>query len=95
MDNNQKVLNTQPDPLVSTQPPQGEGNKMVLWFIAGLLVIILVVGGVYWYLSNKQKTPPTTQAPTTKVEENLEKDLDSVNVEEVDTSSVDSDLQSL
>lgn len=72
---------------------------MVLWLIAGLVVIVLVAGGIYLYLSPKQKVTPTkptsTSSPTSQ--ENLENELNTVNVEDVenDFSSVDQDLQNL
>jgi len=82
-----------PNPEV-TQPE----NKMMLWLIGGLVAIILVVGGIYFYLSSQQKTQTQpTSTPAAKVEENLENDLNAVDVGDLDQefSEVDKDLQGL
>ena len=90
----------QPNPVVA-QMPQGNGGdqkKLVLWFISGLVLIILIVGGVYWYLTSKQVQVPQSQisAPP-KIQENLEAELDALDVMEVDAqfTTVDKDLQGL
>lgn len=85
------------------QPPVaeegGDNNKMVLWLIVGLVVVILVVGAVYWYLSSQQSpTQPGEQAGTKPaVAEDLDKELNSINVDTLDSdfSLVDQDLQNL
>ena len=79
------------------QQPASEGNKTMLWLIIGLVLVILLVGGIYWYLSKQQETTPqpTLKPPTT--ESNLERDLNSIEVQTSDTEfdALDKDLQSL
>lgn len=93
-------------PASGGQPPtnivqpasEGNNNKMILWLVGGLAVIILVFGGIYFYL-NSQKKPQPTPAPTStpKAQENLESELNSVEVDNLDAefTSVDQDLQNL
>lgn len=91
---------------VPNPAPIGPENKMVLWLILGLVLIIVVVGGIYWYLSNKQKSltmtniQTTTQSETPTASENLDTlgtQADSENVPDAtsDFSALDRDLQSL
>ena len=89
----------QPAPGGIEQSAKSNESKMMLWLIGGLVAIILIVGGIYFYLSSQQKleqTKPTpTQAP--KVQENLENELNAVDVGDLDQEflEVDKDLQSL
>lgn len=82
----------------ATQPASGNNNKMILWLVGGLAVVILVFGGIYFYL-NSQKKPQIkpTPTPTPKVQENLESELNSVEVNNLDTefTTVDQDLENL
>lgn len=75
------------------------GSKMVLWLISGLVVTILIVGTVYWYLNNQQTESQIAakQPPPIKAEENLEKELNSIEIPQVDEqfAEVDKDLNSL
>lgn len=97
-------------PHVTPNPqPEKESNKMILWLVLGLVLIIVAVGGIYWYLSNKQKPltniETATQAGTqtansTPVPENLDTlgtQADSANVPDgaEDFSALDKDLQNL
>lgn len=87
------------DPNMSTKSG-GSEKKMALWLIIGLVVIILAVGGIYFYLSSQQKNVESNlhvQPPKSANAQELESDLDSVNVEDVDKSfsGVDQDLQNL
>lgn len=102
MDNN----NQAPQPIQPTmQPapapvvPSGGGNKMVLWLVTGLIITILIVGGVYWYLSSQKAGSKESAAKSKSIETeaNLEKDLNLIDVPEVDAqfSAVDKDLESL
>lgn len=93
-------------PVVPSQSGEG-GNKMVVWLIVGLIIIILVVGGVYWYLNKQQKaslpteetttqTSQSTPQPTSESTDSLNNDLNSVDVGiSTDFSAIDQDLQSL
>lgn len=94
----QSTPQSQPDPVVTQIPPAGgEDNKMMLWAVVGLVLVILVVGGVYFYLNSQQKPSPTPSSDTPQTQENLENDLNAIKVEDMekDFSSVDQDLQSL
>lgn len=88
----------QPAPGGIEQSAKSNENKMMLWLILGLVVIILVVGGIYFYMSGQQKaqTQPTP-TPAAKVEENLENELNALDVGDLDQefSEVDKDLQGL
>lgn len=88
----------QPAPGGIEQNAKSNESKMMLWLIGGLVAIILIVGGIYFYLSSQQKaqTQPTP-TPASKVQENLENELNVLNVDDLDKefSEVDKDLQSL
>ena len=104
------VVPSDQNPAASTQPSVsgGSNNKIVVFFIAGFIVTILAVGGIYMYLNNQQKTTtePVVEASNTntpvapkpaEVKDALDADLEAINVTsgEEDFKSVDSDLQSL
>lgn len=120
MDNSNPVV---PGPTPAPQPtpqqpaiPQvplptqtGDSNKMILWFVLGVVIIAVLVGGIYFLLSKRQEKvssqvtqqeEPVVQA-TPKVEDMvsaLDKDLSDVNVEtalETDFNTIDQDLQGL
>lgn len=97
MDSKQTGTGPVTSPNIAETPPAGEGNKMI-WVIVAVIVI-LIIGGLYFYISSQQNGTPVEQTPTqtTKVQENLDSDLDDINVSsgEDDFSSVDADLQSL
>lgn len=82
------------------QPPQSS-HKMLLWLGLGLVLIVLVIGGFYLYSIRQQAAlvKQTTVAPApVAVQENLENDLNSVNVDSTldnDFSALDADLSQL
>lgn len=93
-----------PQPVAPTPPvppPQiEEGNKMAIWLIGGLIVVIAVVGLIYWYLgrgASKQADQPVKTPPPVSQEPNLEEDLNAIEVGDVESelSDVDKDLESL
>lgn len=92
-----------PQPVVPGEPvTPGDSNKMILWFVIGLIGVILIVGGIYVFLSKGQPAakPQTTasKVPSPAPEANLENDLNSINVNsgiDSDFTSVDQDLESL
>lgn len=99
-----------PTPVQTPVMPQvpisnpSSSNKIVLWFVGGLVLVVLIVGGIYLFLSRQQAVVPTktqqpiTQAPTPTPQENLEGDLNSVNLDTGtpgDFTSVDQDIQQL
>lgn len=72
----------------------------MLWLVLGLIVIGVVVAGVYWFLSQQSAIPSVQQTynkPVTQKGENLDADLNSIDVKNIDSdfASVDQDLQSL
>lgn len=106
MDNNNPVT---PNPAPQPTPPQAEenkgSNKIVLWFVIGLVIVVMAVGGIYLFLSRQQAAAPklaprsaTTQTPKPSPAENLEADLNSIDVEsgaDKEFTSIDQDLQAL
>lgn len=79
-----------------------ESKKPILWLIIGAMLVLVVVGGIYLYLSQQQalksKTQTMVQTPTASPQENLEGDLNSIDVNSSassDFAPVDSDLQQL
>jgi len=114
VDNNNPAAQTAQPNIAPAQPvmPQtpipaessNGSNKVIIWFIIGLVVVILLVGGIYFYLSRQQVTPSQTQTTTTQAtpspspQDNLEGDLNSINIpsgaDDVFTT-VDQDLQQL
>ncbi len=90
-------------PQVSIQNPDKGSNKVILWFVLGLIIIVLLVGGIYFFLSKQQPIgtgqPATIQAPSPSPQANLDSDLNSINVDaataSADFTSVDQDLKQL
>lgn len=98
-----------PQPPVMPQPapipaPSNGSSKILVWFIIGLVLIVLLVGGIYLYLSRQQAITSTTQPdsatqttpPATPA--TLEDELNSVNVDDTsnnDFAPVDQDLNQL
>lgn len=91
-------------------PPVAEGNehnsssgKMILMFVIGLVIIVTLVGGIYFYMSSQQADSPeetaAVQTPVPAQKEDLEGDLNSINIDISTTSAdfapVDRDLDSL
>lgn len=104
MENSNQETQTAPNPVAPE--PEDSTKKMIIMLAAGVVVILAVVGGIYMFLSNQQpatkpqatQTNPAPSKPTiAQVEDALDRELDSINVEasEGDFKSVDSDLQSL
>lgn len=111
MDNN----NPAPEAPQATDQPQipvpevqsGESNKMVLWLVIGLVVIIALVGAIYFFLSSQQaatNTQKVTENPVVQASpeppdtvDALDRDLNALNIGDVeaDFASIDSDLQQL
>jgi uncharacterized protein HemX len=96
----------QPNPVQPAQPqpaaPEKGSNKMLMWFIIGIVVIVAAVGGFYLYSSRQQavdsnKEAVSTQTPAPVVQENLDMELDSVNIDTADSdfAALDQDLQQL
>lgn len=87
----------QPNPAVVQSDAAGN-NKAIFWLIGGLILIILVVGGIYWYLSSKQTVQPAQPTVSKSATgDTFDQDLNSIDVQAADSdfTSVDQDLQSL
>lgn len=107
MDNNNPSLTTNPAPVATPEQPvapagNGDNSKMGLWMIAGVVLVFVIVGGIYWYLSNKQtaqNTPvPQANIPAPTPETNLSDELNSMDVTASASSefkAVDSDISGL
>ena len=107
MDNNnpqasQPVVTPTPS---STPNSGGGGSNTRLWIILGLAVVILILGGAYWYFSTGQRQSEkslqpeiTAQTkPSTTSVDILEKEANSIDIQPVDSefTSVDADLKTL
>lgn len=84
------------------------GNKMLLWMVLGIGLIVVVFAGAYFYMGSKQavSSTPTVQktvssqkstATQSAVNEDPSKELDSIDVgsTDADFDSIDKDLQNL
>lgn len=91
-------------PIAAPEPASGDSNKMVLWLVIGLVIVVVLVGGIYFFLSKQQTTETGTKQPVVQVTpkpqdtvDALDKDLNALNVESSDSdfASLDQDLQQL
>ena len=92
-----KVAVPQPEPVVMQVPPTPPPSKgKTMWLIIGLVVVLLVIAGIY-LLQSRQKVSQSSKASTPTAADNLEQDLNSVDVGDLETefNTVDQDLQSL
>lgn len=106
MDNNQtSPASPEVSPNTVVPPPMPESSKgeskMIFWLIGGLVLIILAVVGIYWFLGRQSNQSisegETSTPPVSQKQENLEQELNSVEVNEMDADfqEVDKDLSSL
>ena len=121
MDNNNSAMqppavNTPSQAPESPKPPapqvpvsessSGDSKKVIAWLIIGLVIVMALVGGIYFFLSMQQSGSTEQPAPEQKVVQvtppqdttnALEKDLNTVNVENADSdfASIDQDLEQL
>ncbi len=96
-----------PQTPTSPAPTSEESKKPVLWLIIGLVVVIALVGGIYFFLSRQQAAStaqkateqPIVQTPQKAPDtvDALDRDLSALNIDNTDAdfASVDSDLQQL
>ncbi len=93
-----KVTTPQSEPVVMQIPPTPPPAKgKTMWLIVGLVIVLLVIAGIY-LLQSRQKAGQSLKAsPSPAVTDNLEQDLNSVNVGDLETefNTVDQDLQNL
>ncbi|MBI2019360.1 hypothetical protein HYS95_01665 [Candidatus Daviesbacteria bacterium] len=90
------------NPQTPNTTPEKGSNKMIMWFIIGIVIIVVAVGGFYLYSSRQQavdsgKQAVSTQTPAPVTQENLEDELNSVSIDTADSdfASLDADLQQL
>lgn len=108
MENNTpETLPVQPTPPAAPQPAEVEqkssSSKIILWFVIGLVVVVVLVLGIYFLLNTQQASTPketaVIQTPVPSPREDLEGDLNSINVDtstnSSDFTSVDQDLEQL
>ncbi len=94
-------------PVVNTNT--GGSNKLVLYFVIGLVLIVLLIAGAYLFMSRQQQVAKNNSNETTSREivqatpapeetvDALDRDLSALNVGNTDSdfSSIDADLQQL
>lgn len=92
----------------SIPEPSSGSSKIVVWFLGGLVIIILLVGAIYIFLSKQIPSPTVTNQTVTPVPpkpadtvDALDRDLASLEVDtatkdaDSDFESIDQDLQNL
>lgn len=93
-----KVTVPQPEPVVMQVPPTPAPSKgKTMWLIIGLVIILLVIAGIYLLQSRQKVSQSSKASPSPAVTDNLEQDLNSVNIGDLESEfdAVDKDLQSL
>lgn len=123
MDNNQQTqpqpsvpatpqaVPTSPSVPLPVTPPQKEGgpqSKLIMFLLAGVVLIIIAVAGVYLFLNNKQSgqfeksTGEASNSPLPVVKpappaENLDEELNAIDTAtgDEDFASIDRDLEGL
>jgi len=96
-------------PVPAPQPTAPGSSKLVLYFVIGLVLVVLLIAGAYLFMSRQQQTAKnasnettsqeivqTTPAPQETVDA-LDRDLSALNIGNTDSdfSSIDTDLQQL
>lgn len=93
-----KVTVPQPEPVVMQVPPTPAPPKgKTMWLIVGLVIILLVIAGIYLLQSRQKVSQSPKASPSPAVTDNLDQDLNSVVVEDLESefTVVDQDLQNL
>lgn len=97
MDSNQTNVEPVAPPNIKAASSGGDNNKMVWTVVA--VVVILIIGGIYFFMNSQKSSAPTgqTSTQTTKVQENLDDDLNAIEIGDLDKefSDVDKDLETL
>lgn len=101
----QSTVPQAPPSVIPPVSPEGSSsNKLVMFLIAGIIVIGVSVGGIYLYLNQKQasdlqtsKTPVVSTPLPVAEQENLEGDLNNINIatDDADFTPIDQDIQGL
>ncbi|OGE26499.1 hypothetical protein A3B42_04175 [Candidatus Daviesbacteria bacterium RIFCSPLOWO2_01_FULL_38_10] len=97
MEQPDKVM-PQPEPVIMQVPPTPTPVKgKTMWLIVGLVVVLLIIGGIYLLQSRQKVSQSSKVSPSPVATDNLEQDLNSVDVGDLETEfdAVDQDLQSL
>lgn len=94
-------------PAIATSPTEGGGKRVLLFVFLGIIIIVLAVGGVYYYL-NFLQTPKSTESPSVSQNKassgsdvagvsTIEAELDAVNINSLDDAmtEIDQDISSL
>lgn len=95
----------QPAPAQAGTPlsAKSSGNKKFLLLIIGLVLAVLIIGVIFFIFSSQKTKQPAdrelkqTSTSTVKPEDNLDKELDSIDIQTPDSdfTSLDQDLQGL
>lgn len=93
---------TNPQPVSAPTPPsappvsQPPASNKKIWLIGGGILAIIALVLIVWMMGSQKKAAPAPEA-TVSVEDTLEKELNTVNVQDIeaDLQSVDQDLQNL
>lgn len=123
MDSNQKPTEIpqvqvnqvkQPDPMAQipnsniSQSSGGDSKKMFMFLITGIIVIFLVVGSIYFYLSKKQNvttaelqkpavSQTNTNTPANQPDDPIQQDINSINTSSIENSmsEIDQEIKAL
>ena len=90
--------------LKNTSVVSGKSHTGLFIVLGVIIVLVALIGAAFWYLNTQSQKPVATQNPlsttatvtkTPAPEDNLEKDVNDITIDQIDTSSVDQDLQKL
>ncbi|MBI2334288.1 hypothetical protein HYU96_00640 [Candidatus Daviesbacteria bacterium] len=85
------MMQTPPAPA----PTPAKGKTM--WLIAGLVIVIVLIAGIYLFQSRQQAGQSSKASPSPAAADSLQQELNSVNLEDLEQefTGVDQDLQNL
>lgn len=107
MDNSQQATGPGVPLQPTINPPGGlveqpKGSGKGIWIIVLMVILILLVGGLFWYRNNRKSTATPVNvsqnaAGTPQSVDSLDKDLNSTSLDDLDKqfTQVDTDLGSL
>lgn len=95
-----------PEVIQPTDPPKSTGsdkpagkNNALVWIVVALIILVLILAGVYFYLTQSTTKPVSTlpQPAAQTPKEDMQTELNSLDVasEGEDFAEVDKDLQQL
>lgn len=92
------ISQPQPEPVVSQATDGGSSSKKWIFIVLGVIGLVAIVGGVYFFLSSQQpqQTQQAVQIDTSELD-SLGTETQQINLGEVESDfyEVDSDLQGL